>query len=85
MTGSDALKQQDAGPAPLCVDVAGLATMLDVSERQVARLDSGGKIPAPLALGGCRRWSIEEVKAWLAAGAPDRRRWAAMRKGEARW
>ncbi len=73
-----------AVPVPLCVDAAGLAMMLDVSERQIARLDSGGKLPTPLALGRCKRWSLQEVKAWVAAGAPERRRWMAMRKDEAR-
>ncbi len=69
---------------PLLVDVAGLADLLKVSERQVARLDSGGKLPAPLALGRCKRWSLREIEDWLQAGAPDRRRWIAMRKDEAR-
>jgi predicted DNA-binding transcriptional regulator AlpA len=60
---------------PLCVDRAGLAAMLNVSVRQVDRLDSGAKIPAALALGRCKRWYVEEIRAWIAAGAPPRSRW----------
>ena len=66
---------EDPDPAPLCVDAAALGALLDVSERQVHRLDSGGKIPAPIVLGRCKRWSVEEVRAWLASGAPPRSRW----------
>ena len=61
--------------APLLVDAAALAALLDVSERQVHRLDDGGNLPAPIMLGRCKRWSVEEVRAWLASGAPPRSRW----------
>ncbi len=64
---------------PLCVDRAGLAAILNVSVRQVDRLDSGGRLPAAIVLGRCKRWSVEEVKAWIAAGAPPRSRWNASR------
>jgi len=63
----------------LCVDRAGLAAMLNVSVRQIDRLDSGGRLPAALTLGRCKRWYVEEVKAWIAAGAPPRSRWNASR------
>ena len=64
-----------AAPAPLVVDARGIALTLGVSERQISRLDAGGKIPAAIALGRCRRWSLAEVKEWLAAGGPPRSRW----------
>jgi predicted DNA-binding transcriptional regulator AlpA len=66
--------------APLCVDAAGLGVLLGISGRQVRRLDSAGKIPAPISLGGSRRWSVEEVQSWLRAGGPPRARWASMRR-----
>ncbi len=62
-------------PAPLVVDARGLAAMLGVSERQINRLDSGGKIPSSIPLGRCKRWSVEELRAWIAAGGPPRSRW----------
>lgn len=68
-----------SAPPALCVDRAGLARMLGVSVRQVYRLDDAGRLPAPLALGTCKRWSIEEVHAWLRAGAPPRRAWQNLR------
>lgn len=65
---------------PLCVDVPGLATMLDVSERTVYRLDDAGRIPAAISLGACKRWRIEEIEAWMRAGAPKRKEWLASQK-----
>lgn len=53
--------------------------MLSLSHRQIFRLNSSGKIPAPIRIGGAVRWSAEVISAWLAAGAPDRRTWEAMK------
>lgn len=53
--------------------------MLSLSKRQIFRLNSSGKIPAPIRIGGAVRWSAEEISAWLAASAPDRRTWEEMR------
>ena len=52
---------------------------LSLSKRQIFRLNSCGKIPAPIRIGGSVRWSAEEISAWLAASAPDRRTWEAMK------
>jgi predicted DNA-binding transcriptional regulator AlpA len=71
--------QEPTEITPLCVDRAGLAAILGVSVRQVDRLDSGAKLPAPLTFGRCKRWSVGEVKAWIASGAPPRSRWNASR------
>ena len=56
-----------------------LGEMLSLSKRQVFRLNSCGKIPAPIRIGGAVRWSAEEISAWLAAGAKDRRTWEAIK------
>lgn len=64
---------------PLLVDRDGLAAMINVSPRQAARLDAGGRIPAPILFGRrTKRWNVEEAKAWIAAGAPPRSRWTSM-------
>ena len=65
---------------PLCVDAGGLARLLNISERQVYRLSDAGCLPAPLAFGACKRWSLREIEAWMAAGAPRRKEWEAMRE-----
>ena len=56
-----------------------LGEMLNLSKRQVFRLNSCGKIPAPIRIGGAVRWSADEISAWLAASAPDRRTWEVMK------
>lgn len=57
-----------------------LGEMLSLSKRQIFRLNSCGKIPAPLRIGGAVRWSAEECAAWLAAGAPDRKTWEQIKQ-----
>ena len=62
-----------------------LGQLLALSKRQVFRLSSCGKIPKPLKIGGSVRWSAEEISNWLAAGAPDRKTWEAIKEsGEVR-
>lgn len=56
-----------------------LAKMLSLSKRQIFRLNSSGRIPAPIKIGGSVRWSAQEISTWLAASAPDRRTWEAMK------
>lgn len=58
-----------------------LGQMLSLSKRQIFRLNSCGKIPAPIRIGGSVRWDLEgEIRPWLAAGAPDRKTWEAMQQ-----
>lgn len=56
-----------------------LAPMLVLSRRQIFRLNASGKLPASLKIGGSVRWLASEIKVWLAAGAPDRKTWEAMK------
>ena len=50
-----------------------VGTMLSLSRRQIFRLNSCGKIPKPIRIGGVVRWSEKSISEWLAAGAPDRK------------
>lgn len=52
--------------------------ILSLSKRQIFRLNSCGKIPAPIRIGGAVRWSEQEISNWLAASAPDRKTWQAL-------
>lgn len=61
-------------------DAKALGQRLSLSKRQVFRLNSSGKIPAPLRIGGAVRWRADECADWLAAGAPDRRTWEQIRQ-----
>jgi len=57
-----------------------LGTMLNLSKRQIFRLNSCGKIPAPIRIGGSVRWAESTIAEWLAAGAPDRKTFEAMQQ-----
>jgi prophage regulatory protein len=66
------------GP-PLVVDARRLAAMLCAGIRTVRTWDAAGKLPGPVRIGGRVVWRVDEIRAWLAAGAPDRETWAAVR------
>jgi predicted DNA-binding transcriptional regulator AlpA len=61
------------------VDAKRLAKLLCAGVRTVRTWDAAGKLPAPIRIGGRVVWSVAEIRAWLAAGAPDRATWAAIR------
>ena len=65
--------------SPLVVDARRLARLLCAGIRTVRTWDAAGKLPAPIRIGGRVVWRVDEIRAWLAAGAPDRPTWAAMR------
>jgi len=52
-----------------------LGAKLNLSKRQIFRLNSCGKLPKPLRIGGSVRWSESTISQWLSAGAPDRKTW----------
>jgi len=59
-----------------------LGALLSLSKRQIFRLNSCGKLPAPIRFGGSVRWAESTIAQWLAVGAPDRRTFEAMQGDE---
>ena len=58
---------------------SGLAGRLcGVSGRTWTRLVAASEVPRPVRLGRLRRWRIDELKRWAAAGCPSRERWESM-------
>jgi predicted DNA-binding transcriptional regulator AlpA len=58
------------------------AALVGVSRAQWWKLHASGKIPLPVYLGTkAPRWRVDELRAWLAAGAPDRQTWQRIREG----
>lgn len=57
-----------------------LGEMLSLSKRQVFRLNSCGKLPKPLRIGGSVRWAQSTIVKWLNAGAPDRKTFEAVKE-----
>lgn len=64
--------------SPLVVDARRLARLLCCGVRSIRTWDAAGKLPAPIRIGGRFVWRLAEIRAWLAAGAPDRETWAAL-------
>jgi predicted DNA-binding transcriptional regulator AlpA len=66
----------------LAVSAADLAKMLDISERHLWAMLADGRLgPQPFQLGRARRWFVDEVRTWLAAGAPIRAAWERIKSG----
>jgi predicted DNA-binding transcriptional regulator AlpA len=74
-----------AAPAelvPLAVDAAGVAKLLGVSMAHLFALKSSGRFgPQPIRFGRSIRYRVDELKAWLAAGAPSLERWRILKGG----
>jgi predicted DNA-binding transcriptional regulator AlpA len=65
--------------APLLVDIVALSKLLQRSVASLHRDDVEGRLPAGLQLGGSKRWRYAEIVAWVEAGAPERRKWEAIK------
>lgn len=55
---------------------------LALSKRQIFRLNSCGRIPAPVKIGGSVRWRISDVELWLEWNCPDRKTFEARKEAE---
>lgn len=69
----------DSADLPLVVDARRLAKLLCAGIRTVRTWDAAGKLPAPLRISGRVLWRVDEIRAWLTAGAPDRETWEARK------
>jgi hypothetical protein len=65
---------------PLAVDARRLAKLLSLGLRTIRTMDAAEKLPAPFRCGNRKLWSVTEIKAWIAAGAPDRVTWDVLKK-----
>ena len=67
---------------PLVADAKLLATLLGVGVRSIRTWASADLLPAPVRLGSRVVWVLDGptgIRAWLAAGAPDRLTWDQFR------
>jgi predicted DNA-binding transcriptional regulator AlpA len=60
----------DTDPKPVLINAEELARIMDISERTLWRLLSGGKVPQPVRIGRNTRWRLAEVEEWIASGCP---------------
>lgn len=66
----------------LAVDAEAAAQMVGVSVRHWWALHSSGRCPLPIRMGRAVRWRVDELRQWVAAGAPERSRWETMQGGD---
>lgn len=78
------IKKTEQCPPPLMVNARQAAKMLNVSVRQLWRLNKIGSLPKPIRLGRCVRWRRAEIEAFVKAGCPSREEWQAMQAKEGR-
>jgi predicted DNA-binding transcriptional regulator AlpA len=68
-------------PECLVVPADQVATLLGISVRHFWACHASGTLgPRPISLGRSKRWRLDELHAWLEAGAPDRARWDEIKK-----
>ena len=54
------------------------AVLCSVSLRTWRAWDAAGRIPLPVRVGRATFWRADELRAWVAAGCPDRETWHAI-------
>ncbi len=63
----------------LLIDIGQLVVLLRRSAASLERDQAAGRLPAPVYVGGSRRWRRQEIEDWVRAGCPNRERWEAIR------
>ncbi len=57
--------------------VKDLAARLRISQRQVWKLLSSGRLPQPVRLGRSVRWRCDDINKWVELGCPEREKFEA--------
>ena len=70
---SRGLYSEVASSQSLLVGRVDLAALLDIATATLDRLDSAGKTPAAIKLGGRKLWRRVDVDEWVKLGCPDRK------------
>ena len=69
----------DPPPESLLIDIRVLSAQLDRSVASLERDQAAGRLPAPVRLGGSKKWRRTEIEEWVAAGCQTRAEWDAGR------
>lgn len=77
-------ENQPVPAQPILLTARDVGALLALSRATVFELHARGRLPLPVRPGGPQgapRWRADEIRAWVAAGCPDRERWEAQRGG----
>lgn len=61
-------------PPPLLLDIKCLAVLLTRSVASLERDQAAGRLPAPVRIGGSKKWRRADIEAWVAASCPAQTR-----------
>ena len=64
---------------PFVVGLDEAARLCDVSRSKWCSMKSAGLVPFPVYLGRRVVWPVDDLKAWLQAGAPSGLKWQQMK------
>ncbi len=59
----------------ILVDASDAAILCGVSKQTWMRAHKDGQVPEPRKLRSMIRWDVQELRAWTAAGCPERAKW----------
>ena len=65
-------ESETEGVETLLVDSSALGKILGIGRSTVFKLSSAGRLPRPLRIGRATRWSVADVRLWIAFGCPSR-------------
>jgi prophage regulatory protein len=72
VTATEPQPKADTPPVPLLIDIHTLAALLTRSVASLERDQATGRLPAPVRIGGSKKWRRADIEAWVAAGCPAR-------------
>lgn len=59
-----------AGLSPELLDLQQVARICQFSPRHVLRMADTGRMPPPVKVGRCARWSRRQIQNWITSGCP---------------
>lgn len=66
-------------PESPMLDAEQAAELMGISKRHWVQMNTDERVPEPVRFGSTVRWYLNELMAWLDAGAPMRADWQAMK------
>ena len=60
-----------------------VSKIMELSKRQIFRLNAMEKIPKSLKINGAVRWDAQSISDWISMGCPDRKEFEARQKAGA--
>lgn len=66
----------------IAVSAADAAAICGMSRSKWYSLHAAGLCPRPIRVGGKTLWLVDDLKAWMAVGAPTRAKWEKQQQSQ---